>query len=73
MQNRCETQFTTIHFRNLTLICWRERKSTKGIEKKKQVDITIRRVFGSKMLKKHEFGDENGDTKKERKRRHKTI
>ena len=35
MQNRCETQFKTIHFRRLTLICWRKRKSTKGIEKTK--------------------------------------
>ena len=31
---------------------------------KKQVDITIRGVFGSKMLKKHEIGDEKGDKKR---------
>ena len=31
------------------------------------MDITIRRVFGSKMLKKHEIGDENGDTQKGKK------
>ena len=29
------SKFKTIHFRKLTLICWRKRKSTKGIEKTK--------------------------------------
>ena len=32
-------------FKKLSYICGRKRKSTKGIKKKKQVDISIRRVF----------------------------
>ena len=47
----------------LTLL---EKKEVKR-NRKNQVDITIRRVFGSKMLKKHEIGDEKGDKKKGKK------
>ena len=68
MQNRFETQFKQ-YILKINLFVGEKRKSTKGIEQH-QVDISIRRVFGSKFWKKkkkHETGDAKGDKKKENK------
>ena len=61
MQNRCETQCKTIHFRKLIFFVGEKRKSTKGIEKKSG-HITTRRVFFLfAKVEKHETGDTKGE------------
>ena len=58
------SKLKTIHSQK-KLICWRKRKSTKGIEKTSG-HFNTKVFFLFEKVEKHETGDAKGDTKKKR-------